>query len=177
MYKVFKTKWQQKSINSNDFLEDLVKNVELYVKTSSPQDDDWLQQEEKTIYQSLLALRTFKMTQQRPFILSIFRAKENHLISLSELKNTLSFIESFHFLFNAICSLRPSGIEGSYSKAARKVFESKDKVSVRKAVKELKEQFSLRIPSQEVFMDRFTNLKFTKSSDKSKALIQYSNPK
>jgi len=173
VYKAFKTKWQQKSINSNDFLEDLVKDVELYVKTSSPQYDDWPQQEEKAIYQSLSALRIFQVTQQRPFILSLFKAKESHLITLTDLKRTLSFIESFHFLFNAICSLRPSGIEGSYSKAARKLFESKDKVSVREAVKELKEQFSSRIPSQEVFIDKFTNLKYTKNYSKNKSLIQY----
>lgn len=173
VYKAFKTKWQQKSINSNDFLEDLVKDIELYVKTSSPQYDDWPQQEEKAIYQSLSALRIFQVTQQRPFILNLFKAKENQLITLTDLKKTLSFIESFHFLFNAICSLRPSGIEGSYSKAARKLFESKNKVSVREAVKELKEQFSSRIPSQEVFVDKFTNLKYTKNYTKNKPLIQY----
>lgn len=140
VYKAFKTKWQQKLINSNDFLEDLVKDVELYVKTSSPEYDDWRQQEEKSVYQSLSALRIFQVTQQRPFILSLFKAKENKLISLTDLKETLSFIESFHFLFNAICSMRPSGIEGSYSKAARKLFEAKNKVSVKEAVKELKGQ-------------------------------------
>lgn len=173
VYKAFKTKWQQKSINSNDFLEDLVKDIELYVKTSSPEYDDWRQQEEKAIYQSLSALRIFQVTQQRPFILSLFKAKENRLITLTDLKETLSFIESFHFLFNAICSMRPSGIEGSYSKAARKLFESENKVSVREAVKELKEQFSSRIPSQEVFINKFSKLKYTKKYTKDKQLIQY----
>lgn len=173
VYKAFKTKWQEKSINSNDFLENLVKDVELYVKISSPQYDDWSRQEEKAIFHSLSALRIFQVTQQRPFILSLFKAKENNLMTLTDLKKTLSFIESFHFLFNAICSMRPSGIEGSYSKAARKLFESTKKVSVKNAVKELKEQFSSRIPSQEIFIDKFSQLKYTNNYSKDKPLIQY----
>lgn len=173
LYKSFKAKWQQKIINSYDLLEDLVNDVELYVKISSPEYDDWKQQEEKPIYQSLLALRTFKVTQQRPFILSLFKAKEKKFVTLTELKDTLSFIESFHFLFNAVCSMRPSGIDGSYSKAARKLFEATDKTSVKNAVKELKNQFSSRIPSQEIFLKKFKNLKFTKTYTTDKALIQY----
>ncbi|MDL5053769.1 DUF262 domain-containing protein [Oscillatoria laete-virens NRMC-F 0139] len=100
VYKAFKTKWQQRIINSNDFLEDLVKDVELYVKTSSPEYDDWRQQEEKAIYQSLSALRIFQVTQQRPFILSLFKAKENRVITLTDLKETLSFIESISFFYS-----------------------------------------------------------------------------
>ncbi|MDL5053768.1 DUF1524 domain-containing protein [Oscillatoria laete-virens NRMC-F 0139] len=69
--------------------------------------------------------------------------------------------------------MRPSGIEGSYSKAARKLFESENRVSVREAVRELKGQFSSRIPSQEVFKNKFSKLKYTKNYTKDKLLIQY----
>jgi hypothetical protein len=92
---------------------------------------------------------------------------------VSDVKDILSFIEKFHFAFNAVCSMRPSGIEQSYSKATRQLFDAKDKNSAKKVIEELKQQLLTRLPDIEKFKDDFSNLKYLKSYTKQKKLIQY----
>ena len=69
--------------------------------------------------------------------------------------------------------MRPSGIEGSYSKAVRQLFEAKDRNSVKKVIAELKQQLVTRLPNREIFKDKFSKLKFLKGYTKDKRLIQY----
>lgn len=173
VYKSFKNKWNSGEIEASTFLDEINSDADLYIKIASPVVEDFKQQEEKELYRSLSALKIFNVIQQRPFILSLFKAKERGLIKLSELKETLSFIEKFHFFFNAVCSMRPSGIEGSYSKAARQMFEAKDKLTVKKIIDELKKQLIPRLPDKDIFKDKFSKLKFIKGYTKDKKLIQY----
>ncbi|MFP4100613.1 DUF262 domain-containing protein [Coleofasciculus sp.] len=173
VYKSFKNKWNSGELEAINFLDEIISDANLYIKIASPVVEDFKQQEEKDLYRSLSALRIFNVIQQRPFILSIFRAKERGLIKLSELKEMISFIEKFHFLFNAVCSMRPSGIEGSYSKAARQMFEAKDKHTAKKIIGELKNQLTSRLPDKDTFTNKFSKLKFVKGYTKHKKLIQY----
>ncbi|QYO63135.1 DUF262 domain-containing protein [Leptolyngbya sp. 7M] len=173
VYKSFKKQWNSGSIDAKTFVDELVGDAKLYVKTSSPILEDFKQQEEKELYRSLSALKTFNITQQRPFILNLFRVREKGYLKLSEVKEILSFIEKFHFLFNAVCSMRPSGIEGSYSKAARQLFEAKDKNSTKKVLAELKQQLVTRLPDRDLFKEKFSKLRFLKGYTKDKRLIQY----
>ena len=173
VYKSFKKQWNSGSIDAKTFVDELVGDAKLYLKTSSPILEDFKQQEEKELYRSLSALRTFNVIQQRPFILSLFRVREKGFLKLTEVKEILSFIEKFHFLFNAVCSMRPSGIEGSYSKAARQLFEAKDRNAAKKVVAELKQQLVTRLPDRDIFKDKFSKLKFLKGYTKDKKLIQY----
>ncbi|MGH1397250.1 MAG: hypothetical protein ACRAVC_24915, partial [Trichormus sp.] len=126
-------------------------DAELYVKISSPVVEDFPQQEEKELYRSLLALKTFNVSQQKPFLLNLFKVRDKRYLKLSDVKNILFFIEKFHFCFNAICSMRPSGIEQSYSKATRQLFDAKDKNSARKVIDELKQQLLTRLPDIDTF--------------------------
>ncbi|NJN31449.1 MAG: DUF262 domain-containing protein [Synechococcales cyanobacterium RM1_1_8] len=173
VYKSFKKQWNSGTIDAKTFVDELVGDAKLYLKTSSPILEDFKQQEEKELYRSLSALRTFNVTQQRPFVLSLFRAREKGFLKLNEIKEILSLVEKFHFLFNAVCSMRPSGIEGSYSKAARQLFEAKDRNAAKKVVTELKQQLLKRLPDRETFKDKFSKLKFLKGYTKDKKLIQY----
>jgi len=173
VYKAFKKQWNSGVIDAKSFIDELVSDAKLYVGTVSPMIEDFKQQEEKEIYRSLVALKTFAVKQQRPFILSLFKVREKGYLKLAEIRETLSFIEKFHFLFTAVCSTRPSGIEGSYSKAARQLFEAKDRSSAKKVIAELKQQLVTRLPNREIFKVKFSKLKFLKGHTKKKKLIQY----
>jgi uncharacterized protein with ParB-like and HNH nuclease domain len=173
VYKSFKKYWKSGKIDPQIFIDELVNDATLYVKLHSPVIEDFKQQEEKDLYRSLLALKIFNVSQQRPFILSLFKAREKGNLRLVEMKETLSFIEKFHFMFNAVCSMRPSGIEGSYSKAARQLFEAKDSNSARTVIKDLKQQLVTRLPDKALFKEKFCNLRYLKGYTKDKKLIQY----
>ncbi|NEO39006.1 MAG: hypothetical protein F6J90_22775 [Moorea sp. SIOASIH] len=92
VYKDFRKKWNNNEIYANQFIDDLISDAEKYIKIASPTWDDWKQQEEKDIYRSLNAIKIFEVSQNRPFILSLLRAKEAKLIKLRYLKNILGFI-------------------------------------------------------------------------------------
>ena len=69
--------------------------------------------------------------------------------------------------------MRPSGIEGSYSKAARQLLEATDKNSARKIIEDLKQQLETRVPEKKTFKESFSKLRFLRSRTKDKKLIQY----
>lgn len=173
VYKSFKKQWNSGAIDAKSFVDDLVSDAKVYVKIASPLLEDFKQQEEKQLYRSLIALKTFNVSQQKPFVLSLFKVREKGYLKLNEVKEIMSFIEKFHFFFNAICSMRPSGIEGSYSKAARQLFEANDKKSAKKVILELKQQLVTRLPDKDMFKEKFVKLRFIKGYTKDKKLIQY----
>ncbi|MBV7413580.1 DUF262 domain-containing protein [Aeromonas sp. sif2433] len=173
LYSKFKLMWNKGGVSAKDFIEELRKDADLYVKISSPQVEDFKQQEERYIYKTLMAFKTFGLSQQRPFLLSLLKAKERKLISNRDVKRALNFLESFHFKFNAICSLRPSGIESSYSRAARDMQLAVTKVDVKKVVAELIGKLKEREPEKALFKDKFSEIKFHREFTKQKKLVQY----
>ena len=173
VYKHFKKKWNSNAISPINFLEELVDDAALYIKISSPITEDFKQQEEKELYRSLAALKIFNISQQRPFILNLFKARQKKYLKLSEVKKVLSFIERFHFSFNAICSMRPSGIEGSYSKAARQLLDVTGGEAARKVIEEFMDQLRIRLPDMQTFKEDFSKLKYLKNYTTDKRLIQY----
>ena len=64
IYKSFKRKTNSEKDRIKMFLDHLVKEADYYKKITMPLPTDWRQQEEKSIYDSLVALNTFKVTQQ-----------------------------------------------------------------------------------------------------------------
>ncbi|NEP24478.1 DUF262 domain-containing protein [Moorena sp. SIO3I6] len=75
LYKEFRKKLQSGDIVPQLFLKDLHSTSELYIKISSPQTIDWTQADQKPIFNSLFALNTFKISINRPFLISLFLAK------------------------------------------------------------------------------------------------------
>lgn len=144
-----------------------------YTKIVSPLQDDWNLQETKNIYDSLVALKTFRVVQPRPFILTLFWLYKNKLIKPLELSEYLSKIERFHFIFSAICSSRASGLESIYSKYSRSLRKQNDKLTVKSTINDLLSQLSLKTPTFEVYKENFIKLKYSNSYTKDKKLIQY----
>lgn len=173
VYKAFKNLWNKEKIDALPFINQLYTDAGTYIKIASPSVEDFTRQEEKPIYRSLLAFRVFGITQHRPFLLSVFAARGAKTLRLRDVKDTLVFLEKFHFKFNAICSLRPSGIENSYSKAARELVSAKDRPTALAILNELRQRLSERTPEESVFVDKFSQLRFSKRHTKDKRLIQY----
>jgi uncharacterized protein with ParB-like and HNH nuclease domain len=173
IYKTFKKLWSEDKIDAKEFINELYLDSLKYIKIASPLQEDFKQQEEKSIYNSLSAFKIFSITQQRPFLLSLFKAREKRIIKFDDQKEIMLFLERFHFMFNAVCSLRPSGIEASYSRAARDLQNASDKRKAREIINILKESLTTRIPDETVFTDKFKELKFYNGYTRDKKLIQY----
>ncbi len=108
LYRSYKKLEKLKLINQESFLDELVENSKLYNRIVNPLELDWPQQEQKPIYEKLLTFRLFKVTQIRSLLLALLFARNNGKIELGKLISYLEKLESFHFIFTAICSSRAS---------------------------------------------------------------------
>jgi len=174
LYKSFIGKWRKGEIIPADFIRELKEDSNLYVKISSPVEQDFPQMEDKRIFNSLYAIRLFGVTQCRPFLLALLKAKKNRKLKQKDVIEALTIVEKFHFVFNAVCSLRPSGIEGAYSKAARSLNNPSATIdSNREAIKLLFTVLGNRKPELTVFTEKFKDVLFTDDNVKQKKLVQY----
>lgn len=129
---------------------------------------------EKEAARSLTALRTFKVVQPAPGILSLVRAYRDEQIKYRSLRNALSNIEKFHFSFNAITSSRSSGgISGMYSSFGRSVFDAADSSMAAQAVADLVGKLRDREVPDIEFDAGFQQVIYTNKHSSQKALVQY----
>ncbi|SDW15727.1 DUF262 domain-containing protein [Litoreibacter albidus] len=138
-------------------------------------DTDYLwSKSEKEASRSLAALRTFKVVQPAPGILSLVRAYRDKQIKYRALRNALSNIEKFHFSFNAITSSRSSGgISGMYSSFGRSIFETTDSSGAAQAIAELVGKLRDREVPDIEFDAGFQQVIYTSKHSSQKALVQY----
>ena len=155
------------------FLNDIVKESDYYKKITMPMPVDWPQQEEKSVYDCLIALNIFKVTQVRTVLLAILAQREKKLLELSDLKECAKALEDFHFLFSAITSSRASGLESKYSKYARALRSCKDTKSSRGVLQEMRDDIKQKIPVLETVREGFKKLIYTNDETRHKRLIQY----
>jgi len=174
VYKAFIEKWRKEEIDASGFIDELLHDAPIYVMISSPVETDFPELEMKAVFRGLQALKLFNIVQNKPFLLSLFKARAQGKLKLVDLKRAILSTERFHFLFNAICSLRPSGIENAYSKTARFLISNEsNKKTNRQAIDSLLNILFKRKPDQLTFKDKFEKLKFSNKELKNKRLIQY----
>jgi len=155
------------------FVKELLEVANYYKKIISPSQLDWKEQEGKEIFYSLEALNTFRVTQHRPLLMTLFKLHSEKLININVLRDTINKIEKFHFLFTAISSQRASGLESLYSKHSRGLRVLKTKTEINKNLAELFTKLSSKIPDLEVYKISFQKLRFTNKITRDKKLIQY----
>lgn len=173
LYKAYKKLQINDPSTMKDFLNNLVEESSIYHKLSFPNLSDWKLQEEKPIYDTLVALNTFKVTQPKTLLLSLFAQRMKGVVTLTQLLNVIRMIENFHFKFTAIASERAAGVESKYSTIARKLRNAKTKVEINAIIKELSDYLNSKAPSYDRFEKGFLELKFTNSHTSDKKLIQY----
>lgn len=167
-----KIKKEISKIKAKEYLNALVSDSKIY-RSIHERDFDW-EKNEKDVADSLYALQMFKLSQPTPASMSLVRAYRDNKIKYRKLRDTLSAIEKFHFLFTAITSSRSSGgISAMYSSFAIKLFESKDSQEASEIIQDLVEKLRDKRPSIEEFRVAFKEVIYTNSSSKQKNLIRY----
>ena len=173
IYKSFQDQFNEGKIDPKEFMERLCVDSRIYAIISSPLESDFKMQHEKVIFNALNALKFFGIIQHKPFVLSLFRARERRIVSFSKVLETLVFLEKFHFIFNAVCKMSTNKIERPYAKASRELNNEVDNNKAIAIIDELIENFKNKTPDYEMFEDGFKKLKYVSSYTKDKKLIQY----
>lgn len=173
LVKEFNDKIGKNQSEYTNFFEELVEASEDYFKIVYPNKNDWSQPEEIDIYYALDACDIFDVTQVRIFLLALFDVKRKKMISHKQFIRIIKFLEQYHLVFNAICSMRPSGLERRYSSYARKLRMCKDKNETKKCIDELIDTLREGLPAEEIFVSNFVNVRYTSDFSKDKKLVQY----
>jgi uncharacterized protein with ParB-like and HNH nuclease domain len=149
-------------------------NSDYYLSIVSPDSCSWSPEEKSTIYQSLKALRLFRVRQQTSMILSLIRAYRENRLTLKYLRQILWKIECFHFIFNAITSQRSSGSIGPlYSEFAQKISNANNISAIQSIHTGLFRKLKDKLPTFEEFEVNFMSLIYTTNKQRQKKLIQY----
>jgi hypothetical protein len=173
IYKSFKRKTNSDKTAIKAFLDKIVREANYYKRISTPLASDWKQQEEKAIFDSLIALNTFKVTQVRTLLLALFAQREAKLIDLRDLKRCMIALENFHFLFTAITSSRASGLESKYSKYARRLRDCHSAGESKRLLQDLHNDIKQKMPALDAVREGFKALVYTDDETRHKKLIQY----
>lgn len=121
-----------KKDDASTFLDDLVKEGKIYRQIYEPSYKKW-NKDDLEIRDSLDAMNLFRIRQQLPFVLAVMRHYDDETLKPKHVKEILSAVENFHFVFTAVTSQRSSGgISLMYASAAKNLHEANslsDKVS------------------------------------------------
>lgn len=155
------------------FINDLDTAATDYAKIVSPKESEWTQPENKDIFETLEALNIFGVTQVRIILLGLFDAKRRNVLKHKVFLSALSYLQYFHFVFNAICSERPSNLERKYASFSKKLHKSASKEESAEYIRELQETLKELLPKYSQFEQGFQKLYFTEDAAKDKKVIQY----
>ncbi len=159
-----------------EFLNDLYKNAKVYMQIVNPKREDYDNRKEYFgVVQSLNCINNyFNVVQVRIALLALFDAKQRGIIDLTMLKSTLSYLENFHFAYNAILANRTNRLEKIYSSFAIAFRKAQTKAVAQdiiqnKLITPLDELF----PTFETFSAKFAALTFTKKDKVSNVKTKY----
>lgn len=168
LYDAFKETIPVSTKSYKDFLKDLLKNAQDYIKIVHPQREDYNNRKQYFgVVQSFNALSNyFAVAQVRVVILALMDCKERGLISLDTYKSVIRYLENFHFVYNGLMTGRANVLDSIYSHCAIELRKASDKVSVRDVLqRKLYVELDKFLPDFESFKEKFVKLEYTKYKD------------
>lgn len=167
-----KIKKQISKTKAKEYLDALVSDSKIY-RSIHEEMYDW-NKNETEVANSLYALQMFKLSQPTPATMSLVRAYRDKKIKYKKLRDTLSAIEKFHFIFTAITSSRSSGgVSAMYSSFAIKLFGCAGSQEASDLIEEFVGKLRAKLPSLDEFKVAFREVVYTNSNSKQKNLVRY----
>ncbi|HWK57207.1 MAG TPA: DUF1524 domain-containing protein [Parapedobacter sp.] len=159
-----------------EFLLEIQENARNYIEILNPRREDYDNRKEYFwLVQSLNVLMNyFNIVQVRIALLALFKIKEKGFVSSKKFKETVQYLENFHFAYNAIISGRASRFETIYAKFAINLRKCKSKSESHAKIDELLiKPLDKLFPDFEQFSRGFTSLTFTKKDKPSNVKTKY----
>lgn len=155
------------------FLVDLVDFSNIYSDVISPSDSSFGKyclnnlKGTETLKTSVESINKFQVKVHIPFLINILEKAQKGVFTQNKLDQMVDMIEKFHFVFNAVCSRRPSGLDQRYSHYALRINQND---GVDKIISELKNELKNKLPSELEFLEKFSQLNYLDD----KGLLLYS---
>jgi len=162
-----------KKENAVAFLNDLLKESKIYRQIHETTFRKW-KKEEFGIRDSLAAMNLFRIRQQLPLVLSVMRHYDDKALKTKHVREILSAIENFHFVFTAVTSQRSSGgISFMYASAARDLYAATKQDSKLGVLRDIEKKFTAKKPNYQEFEPPFVDLQYSSKLSKQKNLVRY----
>lgn len=171
--KIIKPKTEKRFIS---FLNEMENSARNYVKIINPKREDYNNRKEYFwMVQSLNVITNyFNITQVRIALLALFNLKDADIIDLSIMKNTINYLENFHFAYNAVVSGRSNRFESIYAIFASEVRKCQNKDEAKIVInKFLIEPLDELFPVYEDFEKKFVCLTYLKKDNPSNVKTKY----
>lgn len=176
LYEAFNSTIKKSETEYTEFIKELLKNAKIYMQIVNPKREDYNNRKEYFgIVQSLSCINNyFNVVQVRIALLALFDTKQRGIVDFTMLRDTLSYLENFHFAYNAILANRTNRLEKIYSSFAIALRKSQTKAEAKcvirdKLVAPLDELF----PTFDSFSEKFVSLSFTKKDKVSNVKTKY----
>lgn len=162
-----------KSSNAEKWLDDIKSAAGTYVKCMAPTESNF-SKEERSLQESLSAIRVFGVAQAAPLMLAIMSKYERRMISLKATRSAFDLIEKFTFQFNALTQSRGGGgVSNMYAKLAQNTMACATPQEFAIVVAEMKEKFGERVPDGSEFTLRFSRLIYRSTYTRDRNLVRY----
>lgn len=176
LYEAFNSTIKKSETEYTEFIKELLKNAKIYMQIVNPKREDYNNRKEYFgIVQSLSCINNyFNVVQVRIALLALFDTKQRGIVDFTMLRDTLLYLENFHFAYNAILANRTNRLEKIYSSFAIALRKSQTKAEAKcvirdKLVAPLDELF----PTFDSFSEKFVALSFTKKDKVSNVKTKY----
>lgn len=170
-----------KSLDSNnngagakEFLQQMLTDSEIYKLIIEPLQSQW-EKNDYEIYESIFAItKQFKIQVSNSFLIALIRDYKEGKISKKMCMKVLSVMERFHFINNAVCSSRSSGLDLLYAKFAHALYQAGIKQDKHVIINCVCQDLTNKIASVSDFSANVDNkLYYTKVDEKQKELVKY----
>jgi hypothetical protein len=159
-----------------EFLVEMEDNAKNYIKILNPRREDYDNRKEYFwLVQSLnILMNYFNIVQVRIALLALFKVKDKELISNKKFKETILFLENFHFAYNSIVTGAANRFETIYAKFAIGIRKCENKTEVNTLIDNmLIIPLDKLFPEFEQFSNGFMQLTFTKRDNPSNVKTKY----
>lgn len=176
LYEAFNATIKKNEAEYSAFLNELLRNAKIYMQIVNPRREDYDNRKEYFgVVQSLNCINNyFNVVQVRIALLALFDVKQREIIDLTMLRSTLSYLENFHFAYNAILANRTNRLEKIYSSFAIALRKASTKAAARDIIQnELIAPLDELFPTFENFSAKFVTLSFTKKDKASNVKTKY----
>jgi Protein of unknown function DUF262/Protein of unknown function (DUF1524) len=162
-----------KKSNAKAWLDDLKQASDTYVRCMAPTEVPW-KKEQRSLQESIQALRIFGVAQAAPLMLAIMRLYENKIIALKATKAAFEMIEKFTFQFNALTQSRGGGgVSNMYAKLAQSATDCEEANDFNDVMADMREKFKERVPDEAEFVLPFMRLTYRSTYTRDRNLVRY----
>lgn len=158
------------------FLDDLLLNAKQYMRIVNPKREDYDNRKEYFwLIQSLSVLNNyFNIVQVRVALLVLLDAKARNIIDQTILRAVVTYLENFHFAYNAILSNRSNRLEKIYSSFAIAFRKATNKAEAKDIIQtKLYDPLEDLFPSFQDFSKHFVELLYSKSDNPTNMKTKY----